>query len=526
MRNQHQNSKTHIRNSSKIIQKAVTQKIAAQRLHTQATGKRSLKAIKIVAGLFCMCCLFCIPMTVFARMQTVIHTITHNVYHEHTGNATEGGGCYTAPTYHTHTGDVVNGGACYEMPVYHVHEGSTEAGGACYETPVYHVHSGSSSTGGGCYTGAVYHSHNSGCYTYGVTHSCSVVAADCHGTDETGRTWYTWTYSCGASVSGTSGDGYHGTTSMGNILTCGRGGAVEGYTMQCGKSEESIDGYLLSCVKTDTTIDSYCLSCTKTAETVDGYELACGKTEETVDSTYETYEEVQVDDGVEENPAPEETKNGNTDQPTEIPEETEAPILFTATPAAIPDSAQNMENATSEDETVNTRKKAATPSATPTASPLSEPSASPSPLLRTETKTVDVIPYDASPTETVQVKRMSRIREFLLTPVGKTITITASGLLLLGGLLFLLLWIYGSISIYNNDSTDHYVWIGRKRAYKENGVWVLEISNRITERAYTNKYQLKAGKLFCRGHENEELLIKIENVQTTVTLDTKMVFRI
>ena len=37
------------------------------------------------------------------------------VYHEHTGSAADGTGCYTRPVYHTHTGNSTSGGGCYTV---------------------------------------------------------------------------------------------------------------------------------------------------------------------------------------------------------------------------------------------------------------------------------------------------------------------------------------------------------------------------------------------------------------------------
>lgn len=39
------------------------------------------------------------------------------IYHEHTGDSADGGGCYTEPIYHRHTGSAVSGGGCYTQRV-------------------------------------------------------------------------------------------------------------------------------------------------------------------------------------------------------------------------------------------------------------------------------------------------------------------------------------------------------------------------------------------------------------------------
>lgn len=134
-----------------------------------------------------------------------------------------------------------------------IHAEKVNASGGCFTAPAYHVHEGSSVSGDGCYTQPVYryHAHSDSCYTYGIVHSCYVIHTDSHGTDDIGRNWYTWTYSCGATVSGTSGDGYHGHTTYGNVLTCGKStstvAGIAYYTPGCGKTTNTIEGYAPAC---------------------------------------------------------------------------------------------------------------------------------------------------------------------------------------------------------------------------------------------------------------------------------------
>lgn len=130
------------------------------------------------------------------------------------------------------------------------HAERVSGAGGCYTIPIYHVHTGSSA-GGGCYIKAVYHSHDSSCYTYGLIHECHTVKTNSHGTDEIGRAWYTWTYSCGATVTGTSGDGYHGHNTYGNVLNCNKEGAIDHYEPGCGKDGNTVEGYRPGCGLSD-----------------------------------------------------------------------------------------------------------------------------------------------------------------------------------------------------------------------------------------------------------------------------------
>ena len=88
--------------------------------------------------------------------------VSVDIYHKHSGNEGEEGGCYKEAVYHEHTGSETEGGMCYETPVYHVHEGDASAGGGCFNEVVYHAHEGNETEGGGCYS-EVYHTHTSSC---------------------------------------------------------------------------------------------------------------------------------------------------------------------------------------------------------------------------------------------------------------------------------------------------------------------------------------------------------------------------
>ena len=220
------------------------------------------------------------------REETVssLVSVTAN-YHAHTGNATSGGGCYTAPVYHAHTGSATSGGGCYTTPVYHTHTGST-SGGGCYTVPVYHTHTGSASSGGGCYV-SVPHT---------VTKECGLTAdmrregeqwdtGDCmaggvagycpRGHKVTGQV--TWGY-------GTSWDGTVKGTCHAQITE-----TTYTYELGCGKTTSTIESYNLGCGKSTSTIDSYALGCGKTTSTIERYNLGCGKTESTIENYTITY---------------------------------------------------------------------------------------------------------------------------------------------------------------------------------------------------------------------------------------------
>ncbi len=67
--------------------------------------------------------------------------LEQNVMHQHIGNSSQYGGCYTKPVEHKHSGSETVQSSCYNQAT-HTHIGSAEEGGpgTCFEEPVYHMH--------------------------------------------------------------------------------------------------------------------------------------------------------------------------------------------------------------------------------------------------------------------------------------------------------------------------------------------------------------------------------------------------
>lgn len=204
------------------------------------------------------------------------------VYHRHTGTKETQGGCYMQPVYHEHTEDKGDGSGCYSKPVYHAHSGSETEGGGCYTIPVMHVHEGDGTCEDGCYK-AVFHQHSDGCYkrVKSEDYGCYIVdwwdTSDDDWRDSDGyfHDYRYYEMSCGQTIHGTNSGHYH------NQLNCSRGNEVTGYTLGCGKDENTVDAYKVSCEKTDASIEGYELGCNKSSEDIDSYGLTCGKDEQT-----------------------------------------------------------------------------------------------------------------------------------------------------------------------------------------------------------------------------------------------------
>ena len=203
------------------------------------------------------------------------------MYHQHTGSAGTGGGCYGTAQYHAHTGDEVNGGGCYNQPVYHSHIGDSASGGECY-APIYHQHTDS------CYQQAE--------CTVTYLDNCQVERTEtayCHHHGTVSQIYFTADYqheSCGA---GRTREGhsvcvtcnYRNKSHTYQKLVCGKNETtIEGYQLACQKTGQTVDAWKLGCGKDESVIEAYGLNCGKNNQTIEKCQRNCGKTERTVDS--------------------------------------------------------------------------------------------------------------------------------------------------------------------------------------------------------------------------------------------------
>lgn len=222
--------------------------------------------------------------------EQVSKVVITEIYHKHSGNSGEMGGCYSVPIIHQHQGSEEIGGPCYQTPVYHIHEGNDGEGGGCYTQPVYHQHNGDELKGGECYE-EITHVHTQECYQQ----------EDCvMNHTPVGEVLETWTGYCyihqETTFGKTLGIASHSSCGKedeenyyGYCLACGfiaptvhsyqklicqiEEGTATGYQLSCGKDENTIDGYTTDCGFEESEIEAYALSCEKT---VDGYLIGCG----------------------------------------------------------------------------------------------------------------------------------------------------------------------------------------------------------------------------------------------------------
>lgn len=139
---------------------------------------------------------------------------------------------------------------------YHTHTGNSTDGGGCYSSANYHSHSGGSS-GGGCYTVA-----RTG-YKYCDTRDCQKVTCDGTmndirdaGSNGDGSYWFEiYCSKCGA-YGGRRGSSAAWTCGYVLSSSCPGNHPYTYYDLGCGKSTSTVESYSLGCGKTTSTIES------------------------------------------------------------------------------------------------------------------------------------------------------------------------------------------------------------------------------------------------------------------------------
>ncbi len=209
-------------------------------------------------------------------------------YHNHIGNETDGGQCYSKPLYHVHTGNNIEGNGCYSIPINHEHQGESKFYGGCYTYINYHEHQGSNLVEGGCYTLPRNHEHKGNridggaCYTTPVIHkhssSCPIKLCLSESfteqvyRDQQGNYLFTYYYCDSCKFGYTQPKNYCDN----GKYVCEKKGTVEYYELSCNMSTNTVESYELGCGMLTSTPESYSLACEKTEESIDYYEPGCG----------------------------------------------------------------------------------------------------------------------------------------------------------------------------------------------------------------------------------------------------------
>ena len=93
--------------------------------------------------------------------------------------------------------------------------------------------------------------------------------------------------------------------------------------------------------------------------------------------------------------------------------------------------------------------------------------------------------------------------------------IVCSLLGLVFGIFFLIFLYYRSVWIYSEIEDEHFMLLGIKAVFKEDGIFVLKLSEGLLAKSTTVRYRLKFSILFAHLHEGENINIITENATVT-----------
>lgn len=498
------------------------------------------------------------------------------VYHVHQGDTGNGGSCYQKEVFHIHEGEESAGGGCYE-PVYHSHSGSCYGSATCN----YSVSKGNSFE---TYDEYCFHHGNTGhSKAYATEHHNDCGAGNVPTTVSYCRKCKLYgdsgshTYSVLSCSKGNEIEGYR--------LGCGKTqDSVDGYELDCPKTEDTIDSYTLSCQKTGDTIDSYDRDCGKdettpygkitltnetsgTGETVlisAAFENLDGGEFELAEDPYTWYdgkgnmigtgEQLQVSENgtyaakvlvtnEDVNPGSlkakitvgniikpvkpdndhekEEDKKdtGENDGNQGEQESPEEPVP-TRTPEMTIVSEMTGEEAVNQD--VQVRKLPAKPVLNAQKEEKAEiPDRTPA--FQKKTRVVKAEEKKSEKEEILTIHTVPEKNSIFESAAVKILTVTVGSLFALGGVLagfYLIRW---SVRVYNDDGLGKWVYLGRCIVKTEEDGFFIRITDRMTEKASTNRYCIRPGLFLDFQSEEDELLVCREEKRISVYLSKEMI---
>ena len=86
---------------------------------------------------------------------------------------------------------------------------------------------------------------------------------------------------------------------------------------------------------------------------------------------------------------------------------------------------------------------------------------------------------------------------------------------LIFGIFFLIFLYYRSVWIYSEIEDEHFMLLGIKAIFKEEGIFVLKLSEKLLAKSTTVRYRLRFSRLFAHIHEGENINIITENAAVT-----------
>lgn len=151
------------------------------------------------------------------------------------------------------------------------------------------------------------------------------------------------------------------------------------------------------------------------------------------------------------------------------------------------------------------------------------PSAKPKEKIEKDTKAVTVSGNNAAGEGQYQVGKQTRKKGFFESAAVKVLTVTVSTLLLLGGIVFLLLYLLCSVSVFNDDGEGRMIYLGRCLIRKKEEEYFLIITQAMTEKSCTNRYCIKPGLFRLGKKEDQELIVYRDDKKAAVSLSKEMI---
>lgn len=498
------------------------------------------------------------------------------VYHVHEGNETDGGLCYQTPVYHTHEGDEKDGGVCYSA-VYHKHKTSCYEWKESSELGCYILRMEDTSYDD--YEGHDFRDYYMSCgdVVHGINSAHTHQTLICNREGKIDKYKITCTLTSNTVV----GYLFDCTKTEETIdryeLSCEKtADYIEKYERSCGRSEEiavaqmAISAYL-SKAKDAVTMYAAVLDLSEgelfTGEPVfcwyDGAGNQIGTGERLQVKTNGTYyvelsvenEDIRKDNlktkleisaipkkekptkAPQEKPTPTPGKTENTpvpeSKPTSAPQGTPIPVPVETKaplPTETPKETQEPGSVLPPENPPAQKPQATTSTGEPVrkVAPLyGEESNRPTPAPVIQTDTVENKPeIKHSEPEPVTEKPITIEKKakpsFFEQPVVKVVTITTSTLLGLCGL-FLLVWLWRfMILVYNDDGKGNLLLLSVCVLRRRKEGYLLQITDRISEKAVTNRYCLKSLGFHLWRKEEEELFIVCGKQKRTVKIQKEM----
>ena len=499
------------------------------------------------------------------------------VYHVHSGDEQSGGECYGTPIYHEHTGNPQEGGGCF-TPVYHSHSGS------CYQTissseyGCYVVRSWDTSDGD--YEGHDFQYYEMSCGTTvhgtNASHGHTVTVCNRGGTIER------YTLGCGKTEE--TAESYvfdcekaQGLTIDSYIFDCEKTEqTIDGYSLSCGKDEETPCGIITvtehqGSNKEETEVEIIIEDLTQgelqLSDEPYTWKDAAGNTIGTGSSitvgengTYQVTvglanEDVnrdslkaQIDinsivkpekeeggsqgDGDDDNGSSGGAGDNQDSEPEMTPETTVTPSPTpTATPSAVPEelpekSDNDLGDGSGDDHDSSLLKSSIKKEVSDEAARVSP---TPSAVPKRETERVVLEERESENEQLQEIKvidadgKKGRLRRIFASPVVQIISITAGTLTAIGGFLLLCYLMLMTVKVYNDDGEGKMVYLGRSRIRLKEEGYTVEISDRMAEKAVTNRYCLKPGAFRLFRSDDEELLVCCNQKKVSALLCREMI---